>query len=51
MSPASRTVTARSSRSLLPLFSIYEDSVVTVRGSGGDNVYKTVFEHKRSTDK
>lgn len=38
-----------SSRGWLPLFSIYQDSVVAGRGAGADNVDKMVFEHKGST--
>lgn len=49
MSPTIAEDTASSPRGCLPLFSIYEDSVVTARGAGADDVFKAVFEDQGPT--
>ncbi|PIL26859.1 hypothetical protein GSI_11039 [Ganoderma sinense ZZ0214-1] len=40
-----------SPRLWLPLFSVYEDSVVAARGPGADEAYDTIRKNKRSADK
>ena len=50
MSSGGPKAIACSPRAWLPLFSIYEDSVVARRGGDADDIYKAAFEDRGSTN-